>query len=143
MSNENTVNIFEQAAAKKLRFNTPKGQITVEQVFDLRLEAKTSNELDLDQLYISIATEMESQGISSPVRAANNPAKADNELRLAIVTHIINLKKNAAAEKQNRAAIKSELEQLEALQAEQQADALRKQTPEQVQARIAELRGKL
>ena len=36
MSNNNMSDLFEQATRKKLRFQLPKGELTIEQLWDLR-----------------------------------------------------------------------------------------------------------
>lgn len=102
-------NIFKLAAKQKLRFQTTKGPLSVEQLFDLPLDSQSRP--SLNQLYIQLSEEVkaaETRGLMETTR------KSDvNTLRLQIVEAVFNEKRadNAAksaelSESQKRAHIK-------------------------------------
>jgi hypothetical protein len=79
--------MFEQAARMKLRFDTPVGVISVEDLWDLPLTSKT-NRVNLDDIARGFSRELKSQEEESFVV---KPPKADQTLALGfkIVKHVI------------------------------------------------------
>lgn len=103
--------MFERATRKKLRFNTSRGALSVEQLWDMPLTSKDA--FNLDTLARGYHKELEEKEISfiKPVSAFNS----DTTLRFNIVKHIIahKLKKIEQAEKAAQTkARKSELLEL-------------------------------
>jgi hypothetical protein len=94
------MNIFERAARAKLRFPSPAGDLTVEQLFDIPLSARTGK-LDLDSLARATYMELQQIGELSFVDERPDPRKTELELRFEIIKHVIDAKKadKAAAEK--------------------------------------------
>lgn len=82
--------MFEKATRQKLRFDSPKGQMSVEDVWDLPL--KHATRFDLDTLAKAINREIREQEEESFVEA---PSKANEtlKLKLDIVKHIIDVRK--------------------------------------------------
>lgn len=116
------VNIFKLAATKKLRFPTPVGELTVEQLYDLPLQHATSVSLD----GLAIATNMalkDLSGVESFVTGKVNPAVGELELRLEIVKDVIADKialREAAERRKSNAQKRRKL--LDALDARENAD---------------------
>lgn len=81
--------MFEQAAREKLRFLSHKGELTVEQVWDLPLESKDGNDLDT----VAKAADRALQSCTKSF-VSRSPRKSAEllELKLAIVKHIIAVK---------------------------------------------------
>lgn len=133
------MNIFELAARKKLRFPTNKGDITVEQLWDLPLQSKTL--FDLDTVAKTVNSLLKSVTEDSFVSTTASPVKSQYELQLEIVKHVIatRLAENEAA--RVKAARAEELQKLTGILADKQDAALKELTPEQIKARIAELQG--
>ena len=128
--------MFEKAARLALRFTTPKGSLTVEDLWDLPLTSASGASLD------NIA-----KGLNRQIKEATTESfvvktsKADAELQLKfdIVKHIIEVRlaenevaKNAAAKKAEKAKL------LEVLSRKQDA-ALEQKTPEEIEQMIAAL----
>ena len=128
--------MFEKAARLALRFITPKGSLTVEDLWDLPLTSASGASLD------NIA-----KGLNRQIKEATTESfvvktsKADEELQLKfdIVKHIIEVRlaenevaKNAAAKKVQKAKL------LEVLSRKQDA-ALEQKTPEEIEQMIAAL----
>lgn len=80
------MNLFEQATRQKLRFQTAKGSLSVEALWDLPLQSKAN--VSLDQLAIGISREVKAQAEESFV---STPTVGSTELtlKLDILKHII------------------------------------------------------
>jgi len=91
------MNIFEQATRLKLRFNTTKGMLTVEDLWELPLTSANSA-ANLDDIARGFYSQLKEENTISFV---TKPAAADKTAELAfdIVKHIIavRLEENAAA----------------------------------------------
>lgn len=85
-------NIFLEAASKKFRFDTPKGQIRVEDLFDLPLTTKVGapnlNDIAID-LYEQSTTAKATISFVDTV----SPARSDIITKLEIVKAVIAIKK--------------------------------------------------
>lgn len=116
------MNIFEQASRSKLRFDTNRGTLTVEQLWDMPLTSK-NNSFDLDTLARGVSQGLKSLSEESFVEASSNPVKAEEELKLEILKHIIQVKLDArtnAVKALEKAAQKHTLQEILA-QKKQQA----------------------
>ena len=83
------MNIFAQASKQKLRFNSPRGLLTVEDLWNLPLQAP--NKLDLESLVNALDTEIG----DTPKRSRITKKKTVNAtltLQLDIVEYIIEYK---------------------------------------------------
>ena len=132
-----SVNIFEQASIKKVRFQSVKGELTVEQLWDLPLQSR--NQFDLDNIAKAISRELNVVAEESFVSTQENAVKDALTLKLDIVKHIIAVKIQARDEAAIRAAKAAEKEKLLRLLGEKQDEALRTLTPEELIRRINEL----
>lgn len=101
--------MFETATRTKLRFNTPKGNLSAEQVWDLPLVSPVG--VSLDDLAKDLNKQLKDSGEESFVV---KKSKADSvlQLRFDIVKYIIKVrleekeaKENAVVSKQKRAKI--------------------------------------
>lgn len=86
------MSIFEQASRLQLRYNTPKGLLTTEDLWNLPLSS-TTGKANLD----SIAIELDEYLSHQPKRSFVNQSKADVataelQLKFDIVRHIIEVK---------------------------------------------------
>lgn len=133
------MNIFEQASRQKLRFASAKGELTVEQLWDLPLTAK--GQFDLDFLARTINRELKAQAEESFVTTRANPAKAKLELALELVKHVIAAKIEEANAARKARDNKAERDRLLSILGQKEDAALLELTPEQIRARLAELEG--
>jgi hypothetical protein len=132
MSDTNT--LFIAASRQKLRFPSERGDLTVEQLWDLPLQAK--NGFDLDNVAKAVNAELKSISEESFVATSNNPARARAELQLEVVKYVI-----AARQQDNQAA---EARRLAASQRQVIAGALeRKENAELENLSAEELRARL
>lgn len=131
------MNLFLKAAKDKLRFTTPRGDITVEQLFDLPLTSNTGK-VNLNDLAIACHTRLQETPTVTFVGTAAPKNTVDN-LRLDILKEVIDIKQkeNAALNQANaRAAEKRVL--LELLERKQVAE-LETLDIEQIKAKLEKL----
>lgn len=115
------VNIFEQASRKALRFQTVKGELTVEQLWQLNLD---KGEVNLYQL----ATELVADVNSKPQKELSFFKKKTNknelaELKFAIIEHIVITKVSEIEENESAAVRKSEIEEIDRLISQKEAES--------------------
>lgn len=127
-------NLFIQAAKSKLRFNTNKGQLTTEDLFDLSLKSLDT----VGQVIISELKPGSTSLLENPDPRVS-AATAENELRLEIIKFVIETKQT-----ENKAAVAASLnrrqrEFLEGLKEKRQIDAMESLTLEEIDAQLAAL----
>ena len=114
-------NIFEQASRKALRFQTVKGELTVEQLWQLNLD---KGEVNLYQL----ATELVADVNNKPQKELSFFKKKTNknelaELKFAIIEHIVTTKVSEIEENESAAVRKSEIDEIDKLIAQKEAES--------------------
>jgi hypothetical protein len=117
--------MFEIAARDKYRFETSRGEIMVEDLYDLPLKTKRTNSISLDaiarNLYIGIKEEDEISFVDS----VPNTARIEMENKLEIVKYIIKMKKEELAEKQRRIEAKGKNDLIDKIIIEKEQDSLK------------------
>ena len=131
------MSIFEQATRQQLRFPSAKGSLTVEDLWQLPLQAKSG--FDLDTVAKNVNSSLKAIGEESFVTTSTNPSAAPLALALDIVKYIISVKKTENEATRARADRLTERNKLVNILAEKQDSALRNLTPEEIQKRLAEL----
>lgn len=134
-------NIFEQASREKLRFPSIKGDLVIEQLWDLPLQSSRSNTVDLDSVARTVNADLKAVTEESFVQTRTNPVKAQLTLKLDILKHIIATKQTENAQKTQAAANESEILRLKGLLAEKNDEALKGLSPQELEARIKQLGG--
>lgn len=130
--------MYKFAAQNKLRFASVRGDLTVENLFELPL--KRADGFDLDTVARTINAELKGMSEESFVElATNNPRKKVLEVSLEIVKDVIATKVAAAAAATNSAK-KKELRQklLAALEAKEN-EKLTTASAEELRAQLAAL----
>lgn len=138
------MNIFEQATRKKLRFASAKGELTVEQLWDLPLLITGNTRdvrVDLDTVARMVNHELKAQTEESFVEAKTNHLKALLELKMEIVKHIIADKLEAAEKARKALDDRAERERLMEVLRRKQDQALEDLSPEEIQKRLEALGG--
>lgn len=127
--------MFEQATRLKLRFPSANGELTVEQLWDVRL--RSSDDFNLDKIARGINRELEAASAESFVDSAkNNPAKARLTAKLDIVKHVIAVKLGEEEAAKTAADNKVEREKLLRILAEKQDGKLTELSVKDLQKRI-------
>lgn len=131
------MSIFEQASRLKLRFSTNRGELTVEQLWDLPLQSKT--QFDLDSVAKSVYHDLKGRAEESFVATSTDPMKARLELMLEILKHIIHVRQEENAAKLDKARKAEERQKIMEIIDKKQGAALEGETLEQLQARLKSL----
>ena len=121
------MDIFEIASRKKLRFQTPSGAITTEDLWDLPLEGK---HLSLDKIAVDLHRQM-NDGTAVSFVSQKSAVAEDLKLRFDIVKHVIDSKiaaREANQEAAKRASMKKQI--AEALQQKREQSLLHKSEEE-------------
>lgn len=131
------MNIFEKASRKALRFETNKGLIPTETLWDMPLKSKFN--FDLDTVAKNVSRQLKVMDEESFVETNVNAAKAVLELQLEIIKFIIADKQAEAVDKAARAERKAEREKLLEILSKKQDASLEALEVDQIKARLAEL----
>lgn len=123
--------LFEQASRLKLIFNTNKGQLSVEHLWDLSLDS-------LDTLAKGVNRELKASEEESFVKTRTK-ANTELVLRLEILKRVIEVKLQEAEEKKGRAEKAAQLSLLRELKANKQLQDLQSLSTAEIEARIAAL----
>lgn len=135
---KDTNSLFASATRRKLRFDTLKGNFSVEEAWDLNLT-------QLDQAAQLINSRLESRGAAksflSKGDAKADAARKDDEIRLAILVFIIETKEAEAREKAAAAAKRQQITFLKGLRDKKTLESLESQDLAEIERQIAELEG--
>ncbi|AND75444.1 hypothetical protein FDH01_gp178 [Acinetobacter phage vB_AbaM_ME3] len=135
------MSLFEKASRLKLRFPSTRGELTVEQLWDLALTAKTGSSLN------SIAVDLHSElRASTQISFVDNSVQSEadklNQLRFDIVKHIIDTRMAENKTKLDRQRLDEQRAAIrEAIEAKQK-EALTSGSLEDLQAQLAILDAK-
>lgn len=129
--------MFEKAIRLKLRFNTPRGQISCEDLWDLPLLGRGS-QLDLNTVAKTASAELRSLSeedfVSTSVPSAQREAA---ELKLNIAKYVIAIKKAEAETAKQSAVIASRKRLIEDILAKKQVQGLESKSEEELKALLS------
>lgn len=106
------MNIFKEAVIRKIRFQTVKGTICLEDLYDIPLASK--DKFNLNDIAKSIYSEIKESGDVNFV-GGNTPTDETNELKLTLIKEVIKHKQEEARSKTELAANKSHNELIDRL----------------------------
>lgn len=129
-------NMYKEATKLKLRFVSLKGDLKVEDLWELPLTSRSN--FDLDSIAKTVKRELDQSSQESFV-TTNTPANHSIQLKMDIVKDIISDKIAERDKKAKAAENKVKRDQLTELLHQKQTDALSALTPEEIQKRIDEL----
>lgn len=127
--------MFEKAARLKLRFKTPMGNLTAEDLWDLPLKEGQANLNDLAKALSRAVKEAEEGDFVDPVEMIDPKL----ELRFEIVKHVINvriLERNKAEELE---VARQKKQQIMAIIAEKEAESLKESSLDELKALLESL----
>jgi hypothetical protein len=125
--------LFEQATRRALRFESPKGALTVEDLWNLPLTS-TTGKANLDGIAKYVNRQLKDADEESFVQPTVGSKNVELNLKFDVVKHIIAVRvaeRDAAAEAEKRRATKQRILELIA---EKQDDNLKGKTLEELQA---------
>jgi hypothetical protein len=129
--------LFRIATRSKYRYASERGLLTTEDLWDLPLTSR--NKFDLNNVAITLNSELKSLAEESFVETSTNPRRKELENQLEIVKLVIATKqteKQAATDRAAKAALKARIQ--EAIDTQESA-ALSNAPLEQLRAQLAEL----
>ena len=122
---------FEQASRLKLRFTTTKGQLSVEDLWELSLDS-------LDTIAKAVNRQLKASEEDSFVKVRTR-TNTEDTLRLEILKRVIEVKLQEAEEKKNRTEKAAQLALLRELKANKALQELQSLTSAEIESRIAAL----
>ena len=133
-----TNNIFELATIKKLRFQSKRGNLTVEDLWDIPLKTTVKSDVSLDEIAVELQKTLQNSSVVSFVDkdSKDDVVTVDNKLRFEIVIYII--EKRVAMGKQRKLMNerKAELETLQSILADRRNEQLKSFSVEELEAKI-------
>ncbi len=133
------MNLFEKATRKAFRFPTIKGEITVEQLWQLPLLTRGINTVDLDTVARTINNELKALGEESFVDKGDNPKRCELTDKLDVIKHIIETKQSEADAATKRVARQQERQKLQELLAKKNDQELEGLSKEDLEKKLAAL----
>jgi hypothetical protein len=130
----NTESMFETAVRTKMRFLSPRGDLTVEQLWDVPLRSR--DDFNLNWIAKSTNTMLKTVEEESFVDSTPAPAHGRLTMTLEIVKHVIETKLAEEASAKRRSENKVEKEKLLRILAEKQEGKLSDLTEKELQKRI-------
>lgn len=130
--------MFEQATRLKLRFDSPQGRLSVEDLWDLPLTSNRANQANLNNIAKGISRQLKDESEEDFV---NPKSKANETMQLAleIVKHVISTKQAEAEASRLLNERKDKKAKLLELIAKKQDQALEGKPLEELQAMVASL----
>ena len=129
--------LYKQASRLKLRFESNKGFLSVEQLWDVPLTSPSG--FCLDHIARNVNSALKDTGEGSFVEAVIPEGKVENELRLEILKDIIAVKLAERKARQDERAKAQEKQRLLEILAKKKDSALEELSVEEIQKRIEAL----
>ena len=130
-------NLFLQATREKFRFESSKGDLSVEQLWDLPLTSRTG--FDLDTVAKAVNANLKSSNEESFVNASNNPAVSRLQAQLEVVKAIIEVKLAQAEATKKRAEKVAERQRLMEVLHSKKDQELQGLSVEEIERRLSQL----
>lgn len=131
------MSIFEQAARDKLRFDTAKGLLAAEDLWDLPLSSP-SGRPNLNDIAVDLHRRLQD---AAPISFVETVVATDNgnQLRFDLVKHVIDVRMAENKTHADLAAKAAKKQQIMGLIAEKEGDALKSMTREELEGLLASL----
>ena len=128
--------LFAKATRDKVKFVTVKGEISIEDLWDLPLTSEKG--FDLDSIAKKIAKELKDSTEESFVKPSTKGSSL-LELKLEVLKHIIKVKMEENEARKNVAEKKAKKEKLMEILAKKEDASLEALTPEEIRKQLEEL----
>lgn len=128
-----TAQAFIHATRNKLRFASPQGLLSVEDLWDLPLSSTRANQANLDDIAIDLDKSIKQQGdaVSFVKRSTKTKAVVDEQARFQCVLHVIEVKQAEIEKKEEAQATAAKKQRiLELIEMKKDADLAGKSTEE-------------
>ena len=131
------MNIFEQATRAKIRFSTPVGMLSVEDLWDLPLTS-TRARANLDDVARLLDAELKSTSSVSFVNDVSE-VNAKTKLMFDVVIHVINTKVAEAKAAKSAADVREKKQKIMAIIERKQEESLSEASIDDLQQMLASL----
>ena len=129
--------MFEKASRLKLRFTSPKGPITAEDLWDLPLTSSTGK-ANLDDLARQLHQSLESQKVGSFV-TKTTPTEAGIQLQFDIVLHVIKVRLAEIEAAAQREATRAKKQQIMEIISRKETESLSNASLDELRAMLGSL----
>ena len=130
-------NLFLQATREKFRFESSKGDLSVEQLWDLPLTSRTG--FDLDTVAKAVNANLKASNEESFVNVSNNPAVSRLQAQLEVVKAIIEVKLAQAEATKKRVEKAAERQRLMEVLHSKKDQELQGLSVEEIERRLSQL----
>lgn len=130
--------MFDKATRLKLRFTTSRGDVSVEDLWDLPLTSDTGRP-NLDDVARDLWVKTNAANANISFVTPEHKPEDNNELALDIVKHIIAVRVAERDERLQAKAKSDKKQQILAILADKEVDALKGKSTEELQALIASM----
>jgi hypothetical protein len=131
-------NLFEQATRKNLTFDSPKGQLTVQDLWQLPLTSRMGK-ANLEDIAKDLHRQVKAQDDQPSFFTEAKPVDNDVALKLNVVIYIGETLKKEKAEADTAAERKAQKQKILELIDRKQGEALEMKSIEELQAELAKL----
>lgn len=128
------LNLFEIASRSKFRFETKRGEITAEQLWDIALTGNDS----VDAIAINLNDALQKSSTKSFV-TTSNPADKETQLKLELVKYVISVRLAEAAVRAEKAEKAAQRRVLREAIAAKETEELLSGSADDLKKRLAEL----
>ena len=129
--------MFEKASRLKLRFPSPKGSLSVEDLWDLPLTS-TTGKANLDDLARTLHQSLESQKVGSFVTKATS-AETGIQLQFDIVLHVIKVRLAEIEAAAQREAARAKKQQIMEIISRKETESLSNASLDELRAMLSSL----
>lgn len=129
---------YENALRTQLRFDTPQGLLTIEDVWQLPLKTAKANKIDLDQLALVLYQKVKSAG---DIVSFVDSSKADtaDQMRFDLVKHVIDVKLKERKDAEEAQERKQQRQKILAIIADKEDEGLKGASLDELKAKLKEL----
>jgi len=129
--------LFVVASRRKFRFASERGDLSVEQLWDLPLTSK--NGFNLNAVAIAVNSELKGLAEESFVETSTNPRRRELEQMLEVVKYVISVKQEEAKAAQERVAKQELKRKLQDAIAAKEGQALLDASLDDLRAQLASI----
>ena len=130
--------MFEKASRNKLRFPTPNGMLSIEELWELPLTSPGGKQANLDAIAIQLDKELKDAGTTSFVKKST-ASNAGTKLKFDIVLRVIEVRQAEAEAAELKKSNADRKQKLLGILAEKQDADLKGKSAEELQKLIGEL----
>ena len=137
------INIFEAASRQKIRFTSPRGELTVEDLWDLPLKSARANTPNLDDVARTVYQEIKAVQAESEISFVSpaTPVQTNANLKREVVKHIIGVRMAENSQKVRDQETQTKIRQLEELIQKKGQEQMNAMSIEDLQKQLAALKG--